>query len=182
MTGTSHFKILYIFNWKVVAHSIMLVSAKHQYESVTGIRMSPPLELPSHLPYPSPPTSGSCYRALVWVTWVIQRILVGIYFTYVMYVSVLLSLIHPTLSFIAVWQVQVIFKDSFSIRLFRMWSDPSICATTKSCKHVANCHPVLLIQLMSQCTALLDGDMVTGACHGVLETEHVKWQLSQSTP
>ena len=57
----------------------MLVSAKHQLESAIGIRMSSPLEPPSHfLPHPTP---LGCSRAPVWVPWVIQQISIG-YFTY----------------------------------------------------------------------------------------------------
>ena len=57
-------------------YSIVLVFAKH--ESVIGIHVSPPswISLPHLPPHPTP---LGCSRASVWLSWVIQQILVNFY-------------------------------------------------------------------------------------------------------
>ena len=59
-------------------HSIVLASAKHQHESAIDIPMSPPCW--TSLQPPSPSTPLGCYRALVWVPWVIEQISTGCLF------------------------------------------------------------------------------------------------------
>ena len=59
-------------------YRILLFSVKPWHESSIGIHISLPFEPPSHLtPYPLP---LSWYRAPVWVSWIIQQILVAYLF------------------------------------------------------------------------------------------------------
>lgn len=52
--------LFFFFNWVVVVYSVALLSAMHQHESATGIRVSPPLFSPP----PTPPhPSGLSQRA-----------------------------------------------------------------------------------------------------------------------
>ena len=58
---------LFLIEGKLL-YSIVLVSAKYQHESTTGIPMSPPSW--TSLPPPAPTHPWGCYRAPVWVPWV----------------------------------------------------------------------------------------------------------------
>ena len=85
---------VFILNWNIMAFNIVLVSAKRQDELAICIPMPPPSEPDFHFtPHPTP---LGCYRAQVWIPWVIQQIPIG-YFTYSnVYVSMLLTpLSHP---------------------------------------------------------------------------------------
>ena len=59
-------------------YKIVLVSAKHQHESLIGIHMSP--HSWTSLPPPSHPIPLGCYWSPVWVSWVIQQIPTGYLF------------------------------------------------------------------------------------------------------
>ena len=84
-----------MFDWRVIALNIVLVSAIHQYESATGIHVSLLLEPPSHLP--THPKPLGCHRALdLSVLHHNSKFPQAIYFTYgSVYVSMLLSQFVP---------------------------------------------------------------------------------------
>ena len=56
---------MYIFNWRIILHTFVLVSAIHHNESLMGIYLSPPswTSLPSLTPNPTP---LGCHRAPGW--------------------------------------------------------------------------------------------------------------------
>ena len=83
-------KILFIFNWRIIALQYVLVSAIHQHELAIGIYVSPP----SHFPFHS--THLGWQRALVWAPWVIDKLRLAIYFAYCnVHASMLLSQFVP---------------------------------------------------------------------------------------
>ena len=92
------FLTLFIFNWRIIAlHFIVLVSTKHQHESVIGLPMSPPTW--TSLPPPSPSTPLGCYWTPVWGPWVIQQIPIGYLFYrwWCMFPCYFLHTSHPVL-------------------------------------------------------------------------------------
>ena len=70
------FKLCLIDWW--LLYNIGLISATHQHEVAIDVHTSPPSWTPSHLP--SFPTPLGCYRALVWVPWVLEQISIGYLF------------------------------------------------------------------------------------------------------
>ena len=90
---------LFIFSWRIMALQYSVgfwqtsVLVSHKFTYVSSL-----LKTPSHLlPHCTP---LGCYRALIWVPWVILQIPLTIYFTYVnVCFHVTLSL-HLTLSFL----------------------------------------------------------------------------------
>ena len=55
-----------------VLYNIVLTSAIHQHESVIGMHVSPPSLTSFPDPLPPLPTPLGCYRAPVWIPWVMQ--------------------------------------------------------------------------------------------------------------
>ena len=69
-------KFIYFFNWKIIAvQNYMGFCQTLTWISHRNTYAPSPLEPPSYLlPHP---TSLGCYKALVWVSWVIQQIPIG---------------------------------------------------------------------------------------------------------
>ena len=60
-------KIIYFFNWRILALRILLFSVKHKHESGIGVYMSPPSWTPLWSPSPSHPsklTQSPCLSSL----------------------------------------------------------------------------------------------------------------------
>ena len=68
---------LCLIDWWLLYNS-GLISATHQHEVAIDVHTSPPSWTPSHLP--TFPTPLDCYRAPVWVPWVLEQISIGYLF------------------------------------------------------------------------------------------------------